>query len=395
MNKILELREKRAKLWEDTKAFLDSKRDENGILSDDHTEQYEKMEKDVVNLGKEIERLERQSQIELELSKATSEPIRNKPDNSITGELTGRKSKEYMDAFWNLMKNKNMYNVQNALQIGTDSEGGYLAPDEFEKKLIQALNDVNIMRELATIINTAHGDKKIPVVASKGTASWTDEESNSNESDDAFGQVTLGAHKVSTLIKVSEELVNDSVFNLQAYIISEFARRIGTAEEAAFINGDAVGKPTGVFGSADLGIRTAVNNAITFDEVIDLYHSLREPYRKKASWITNDSTIKVVRKLKDSNGQYLWAPSVQAGQPDKILNRPVRTSASAPEIASDTRIMTFGDYSYYWIADREGRAFQRLNELFAVSGQVGYRAYERVDGKLTLSEAVKAMKMAV
>jgi HK97 family phage major capsid protein len=281
MNKILELREKRAKLWEDTKAFLDSKRDENGILSNDHTEQYEKMEKDVVNLGKEIERLERQSQIELELSKATSEPIRNNPDNSITGDLTGRKSKEYMDAFWNLMKNKNMYNVQNALQIGTDSEGGYLAPDEFEKKLIQALNDVNIMRELATIINTSHGDKKIPVVASKGTASWTDEEANSNESDDAFGQVTLGAHKVSTLIKVSEELVNDSVFNLQAYIISEFARRIGTAEEAAFVNGNGTGKPTGVFGSADLGITTAVNNAITFDEVIDLYHSLKRAIQKE------------------------------------------------------------------------------------------------------------------
>ncbi|MDF2672417.1 MAG: phage major capsid protein [Clostridiales bacterium] len=174
MNKILELREKRAKLWDSTKAFLDSKRNENGLLSAEDTATYEKMEADVVNLGKEIDRLERQAALDLELSKATSNPIKNNPKGSIGEEKTGRESNEYKDSFWKAMRNKNSFDVHNALQIGTDSEGGFLAPDEFEKTLIESLQEQNVFRQLANIITTSSGDKKIPVVATKGTASWVD-----------------------------------------------------------------------------------------------------------------------------------------------------------------------------------------------------------------------------
>jgi HK97 family phage major capsid protein len=139
MDKILELREKRTKLWESTKAFLDSKRNENGLLSAEDTAAYEKMEADVVNLGKEIDRLERQVLLDLELSKPINSPIKNKPKSNIDDEKTGRASDEYRNAFWRTMRNKNSYDVQNALQVGTDSEGGYLVPDEFEKTLIRPL----------------------------------------------------------------------------------------------------------------------------------------------------------------------------------------------------------------------------------------------------------------
>lgn len=398
MNKILELREKRAKLWDSTKAFLDSKRNDNGLLSSDDTATYEKMEADVVNLGKEIERLERQAAIDLELSKATSNAIRNNPNANPQGEKTGRASNEYRNAFWKTMRNKNSFDVQNALQIGTDSEGGYLAPDEFEKILIESLEEQNIFRQLANVITTSSGDKKIPVVAGKGTASWVDEEGVIPESDDSFGQVSIGAYKLATMIKVSEELLNDSVFNLESYIAKEFARRIGAKEEEAFFIGDGIGKPTGVFnttGGAALGVTTASATAITLDEIMDLFYSLKSPYRKNAIFTMNDATVKAIRKLKDGNGQYIWQPSITAGQPDTILNRPVKTSSYVPILGSAAKIIAFGDFSYYWVADRQGRSFQRLNELYATTGQVGFKATQRVDGKLILPEAIKVLQMKV
>jgi HK97 family phage major capsid protein len=396
MNKILELREKRAKLWDSTKAFLDSKRNENGLLSAEDTATYEKMEADVVNLGKEIDRLERQATLELELSKATSSAIKNNPKGSIAEEKTGRASNEYKDFFWKAMRNKNSFDVHNALQVGTDSEGGFLAPDEFEKTLIESLEEQNIFRQLANIITTSSGDKKIPVVATKGTASWVDEEGAIPESDDAFSQVSIGAYKLATMIKVSEELLNDSVFNLESYIAKEFARRIGAKEEEAFFIGDGTGKPTGIFNAtsgAELGVTTASATTITFDEIMDLFYSLKSPYRKNSVFLMNDATVKAIRKLKDGSGQYLWQPSVTAGQPDTILNRPVKTSAYAPTLGSSAKTIAFGDLSYYWVADRQGRSFQRLNELYAATGQVGFKATQRVDGKLILPETIKVLQM--
>lgn len=394
MSKVLELKEKRAKSWEAAKAFLDSKQGSNGLMSAEDAATYDKMEAEVVDLGKEIDRLERQAVIDAELAKATSTPITNKPNTQPGGETkTGRATDEYKRAFWNSMRNKNSYEIQNALSSGTDSEGGYLVPDEYEKKLVEALEDEVFFRSLATVIKTSSGDRKIPIVTSKGEAAWIDEGGQFPESDDSFGQTSIGAHKLATMIKVSDELLNDSVFNIEQYISKEFGRRIGTKEEEAFFIGDGTGKPIGIFnktGGADIGV-TAATTSITFDDVMDLYYSLRAPYRNKATWLLNDSTVKAIRKLKDGNGNYIWQPSVREGEPDRILNRPYRTSIYVPELAAGNRVMAFGDYSYYWIADRQGRSFKRLNELFATTGQVGFLASERVDGKLILSEAVKTL----
>lgn len=395
MNKILELREKRAKTWENAKNFLDNRRNDNGLISDEDNAVYEKMEAEVVSLGKEIDRLERQATIDLELSKAVSIPIKEKPNVTDSPSKTGRASDEYRNAFWKLMRNKAGFEVKNALQIGTDSEGGYLTPDEFEHTLVEALEEEDIFRSLANVIQTSSGDRKIPVVATKGDASWVDEEGAIPESDDSFKQVTLSAYKLATMIKVSEELLNDSAFDLESYIAKEFGRRIGTKEEEAFFIGDGTGKPTGILdGTAggEVGKTTASATAITFDEIMDLFYSLKSPYCKNATFLMNDSTVKAIRKLKDGNGNYLWQPSVTAGTPDTILNRPVLTSAYMPEIATGNKTIAFGDYQYYWIADREGRSFKRLSELFAVTGQIGFVATQRVDGKLILPEAVKILK---
>ena len=312
-----------------------------------------------------------------------------------TIERIGRASDEYRTSFWDMMRSKApLPSVVNALQEGTDSEGGYLVPDEYERTLVEALEEENMFRQLAKVIRTSSGDRKIPVVATKGTASWIDEEGAYTESDDSFGQVSIGAYKVGTMIKVSEELLNDSVFDLESYIAKEFARRIGAKEEEAFFTGDGSGKPLGILaatGGAETGVTAASSTAVTADELMDLFYSLKSPYRKKAVWVLNDSTIKAVRKLKDSTGQYLWQPSLVAGTPDTLLGRPVKTSAYMPVIAAGAKTIAFGDFSYYWIADRQGRSFKRLNELYAANGQVGFLGSQRVDGKLVLSEAVKVL----
>ena len=392
---ILELREKRAKAWEAAKAFLDSHRTDKGVLSAEDDATYSRMEQEITDLGNEISRMERLEALDAQMKKPVNQPLTGKPMSSRTIERTGRASDEYRTSFWDMMRSKApLPSVVNALQEGTDSEGGYLVPDEYERTLVEALEEENVFRQLAKVIRTSSGDRKIPVVATKGTASWIDEEGAYTESDDSFGQVSIGAYKVGTMIKVSEELLNDSVFDLESYIAKEFARRIGAKEEEAFFTGDGSGKPLGILavtGGAQTGVTAASSTAVTADELMDLFYSLKSPYRKKAVWVLNDSTIKAVRKLKDSTGQYLWQPSLVAGTPDTLLGRPLKTSAYMPVIAAGAKTIAFGDFSYYWIADRQGRSFKRLNELYAANGQVGFLGSQRVDGKLVLSEAVKVL----
>jgi len=393
---IIEMREKRTKLLATMDGFLETHRNDKGVLNAEDDAVYAGMEKDLAALTNEIKRMERREAIDAELSKPVSAPITGKPMNGGDQEKTGRAATAYNSNFWNVMRSKApMPEVINALQVGDDAEGGYLVPDEYEHKLIEALEEENIFRKLAHTIQTDSGERKIPVVASKGTANWIDEEGPYEDSDDAFSQITIGAHKLGTTIKVSEELLRDSVFNLEDYISREFARRIGAREEESFFTGDGNGKPLGVLadaGGAEVGVTAASATAITADELMDLFHSLKTPYRKNAVWVMNDATIKAVRKLKDNNGQYLWQAALTAGAPNTLLGRPVYTSAYMPTIAAGAKSVAFGDFKYYWIADRQGRTFKRLNELYAKNGQVGFIGSQRVDGKLTLTEAIKVLQ---
>ena len=397
MNQILTMREKRANLWDAAKKYRDAHIGEDGTMSAEDAATYDRMVEDVDRMKTEVERLERQQAIDAELNQPIAKPLTGKPLQPGMDEKTGRATDSYRNAFWKAMRNKTVRpEVYNALEVGTDSEGGYLVPDEYEHTLIEALEEKNIFRRLAHVIHTSSGERKIPVSVSKGTAAWIDEEAAYPESDDSFGQVSISAYKLATMIKISEELLNDSVFNMPAYISKEFARRIGAAEEEAFFTGNGTGKPLGILaatGGAQTGLTAASSTTVTFDEIIDLYYSLRAPYRQDAVFIMNDATIKALRKLKNGSGDYIWQPSVTLGAPDRVLNRPVYTSQYMPMLAAGAKTILFGDLSYYWVADREGRQFKRLNELYAATGQVGFLASERVDGKLILGEAVQVLAM--
>ena len=396
---IIELRNKRAKALEAAKAFLESRRGEDGCLSAEDDATYTSMEATIAKLGAEIGRMERMEAMDAEMSKPVNTPITEKPTTAKVDTKTGRAADAYKGAFWKATRAKNgmvSHEVTNVLQEGVDSEGGYLVPETYEKTLVQTLADQMVFRKLAHAFTTASTNHKIPVVATHGTANWVEESGEIPETTETFAQKHLGAHKLSALIKVSEELLNDSAFDLEGYFQKEFIRRMANAEEIAFITGDGNGKPTGLFNDdegAEVGVTAASATAITADEIIKLYHSLRAPYRQNAVWLLNDSTVEAIRLLKDQNGQYIWHSGLKDGAPDTLLGRPVYTSTAVPGIGAGQKVIAFGDLSYYWIGDREGINFRRLNELYAQKGQVGFLATKRVDAKLILPEAIKVMQM--
>ena len=344
MSKILEMIEKRNKAWEGAKAFLESKRDKDGLISEEDALVYDEMEKKVHNFSLEIERLQKMEELDKELSKPTSNAIVTKPMKvDEKEEKKGRARDEYKNAMLNALRT-NFKRVENVLQEGVDADGGYLVPDEYDDRLIETLEEENIMRSLGTTITTS-GQHKINIAMSDPAAAWIEEGGALNFGDSKFAQVLLDAH-----------------------------------------NGDGNGKPTGIFNKTNGGTYLKDITAVKSDDLIDLIHALKRPYRKNATFIMNDKTIAQVRKLKDNNGAYIWQPSYQEGEPDRILGYPVKTSAFAPENA-----IAFGDFSYYNIGDRGARSFKELTELFAGNGMIGFVAKERVDGKLVLKEAVQIL----
>ncbi|HEM5075617.1 TPA: phage major capsid protein, partial [Streptococcus suis] len=242
MSTLLELKEKRNQAWQQAKTFLDSVRTEDGLVSEEDSKRYDDMEAKINLYNQEIARLERQEKIDLELAQPASQALIGQPttvlnDKTTEEEKKGVASDIYAKTFWTSVRKRHFFDVKDVLRVGEDTEGGHLVPDEYEKKLVQGLQEENFFRSLATVIKTSSGERKIPVVTGHGSASWMDENGLYPETEETFGQVTLDSHKIGTAIRISEELLNDSVFDLESYMTAEFARRIGTEEEKSFLIG--------------------------------------------------------------------------------------------------------------------------------------------------------------
>ena len=388
---ITELRNKRAKLWNTMEGFLDTHRNSMGVLSAEDDNTYSNMERDLDSLTNEIKRMERREAIETELNKPVNQPLTSAPSGAEMPK-SGRASNEYKEDFDRHLRGKVL--VHNVLSEGTDADGGYLVPEDFERNIVTALEEENVIRSLAKVITTQH-ERKIPVATGHSTAQWTAENAAYTESNPTFGQKQIDAFKLTDLCRVSVELLQDSAFDIEDYLMKEFARAFGIAEEQAFCVGTGVNQPTGIFtaNGGQVGVTAASSTAITADELISLVYSLKAPYRRNAKFLLNDATISIIRKLKDNNGAYLWQPSVQAGQPDRLLGYEIYTSPYVPTVAAGALAIAFGDFKNYWIGDRAGRTVQRLNELYATNGQIGYVSTERVDGKVILPEGIKLFKM--
>lgn len=411
MQTIEAMQDERHKLAKKAEGVLKAASDEKRNITAEESTELDRIFADVDALDKQIEARKRidaiggPDDIEIE-ERRIDDTIEDENDGrERRGGRDGRYTRgviadpNYVRAFWQYMRRGKSSlggDELRALETGTASEGGNLTYEEFERRIVEKLNEANIMRQLATVIQT-NGDRNIPVEDTIAEAAYTAEEgAYSEDTTSTFSQVVLGAHKLTYIIKVSEELLFDaSDLDLEEYLARAIARKFAAKEEEAFVNGSGSGQPQGVFGAAGAGKTAASATAFTADELIDLYHSVKRAYRQNGSWLANDAIIKVIRKFKDTNdGQYLWQPGMQAGEPDRLLGRPIYASSGAPStMTTGDNVVVFGDMSYYWIADRGARVIQRLNELYAGNGQVGFRAYERHDGNLAVSEAVKVLTL--
>ena len=273
----------------------------------------------------------------------------------------------------------------------TAGDNGAVIPTSIANKIIEMVKEISPLYQLSTHYDVG-GNLTIPSYdesSQKITMAYANEFTALTSSSGKFTSITLGGFLAGALTKISVSLINNSKFDIVSYVIRKMAEAASEWIENELINGTA-SKIDGL-SKVDPAVTAASATAITADELIDLQESIPDKLQANCIWVMGRATRKAIRKLKDSNGQYLWQPSLTAGTPDTILGRPVRTSAYMPAIAASAKTIAFGDFSYYWIADRQGRSFKRLNELYAANGQVGFLASQRVDGKLILSEAIKVL----
>ena len=396
MKKTIEMREKRAKLLTDMRKMLDENPEG---LSGEQNQSYERMEKEFDTLGQDIEREERLEAFERELQTHMRKPL--------TDEQPGQRNKndadkdmEYREAFFAFVRHgvngvsdgQRELLKSRALVEGTNSLGGYLVPTMIANDILSGLNAESWIRSMANVYSTMNTND-IPTDESIPSFDWLAEGGTYQEKEQTFGQVVIGAHKTGGIIKVSEELLEDSAFDLEGHLSKKIITGFDAAEEQAFLTGDGSGKPTGVVTSAGTGTTAASATAITTDEVIDFVYSMLPRYRKDATIIGSTSFHKAVRKLKDSNGQYIWQPAFTKEGDDTLLGKPFKESEYMAAIATGAVPAVMANFKYYDVADRGSMYIQRLLEKYADTGMVGYRVRKRTEGKLTIASAAKKFVM--
>lgn len=297
---------------------------------------------------------------------------------------------EYTKSFDKYLSARNIQDAMAAMTEGVDTDGGYVVPESYQATVVAKLNALSATRGISTVLTTT-STTNIPTEGEAPTFTWIDEGADYGETKSTFGNKKLGAYKLGGIIKVSKELLQDTSIDFDSYMAGQIARGIDKAEAPAFATGDGVSKPTGYAVTATVGANstTAAVDAVTADELIDIFFNLKAEYRERATWRCTDSTLKAISKLKDSNGEYLVG-TLADGISMTIKGRPVIIDNSMAELGTGNKFIVFGDFSYFQIADRGGMTIQRLDELFAGKGLVGFQVTKRVDAKVIIEEAFNA-----
>lgn len=296
------------------------------------------------------------------------------------------------EGFMNLVRfgdSSNAEKVMNAVGTGSSS-AGYLVPEDLYNEIVRIMYEEAAMMELGHVITTKTLTD-IPIDSTAVTAYWIDEAGAFTESSPTVTRIQLGANKVGALVKVSEELLADSAFNVEEYLTGLAGVALARSAENEFINGTVSGRPTGIIGSATQALTSSVTNSFNYANIMSLFTSVKTPYAKNGSFLVNRATLGTIMTLQDGASQYIFQPAYGNGQPDLLLGRPLKTSEYMPALTTGAKGILFGDFNHYKIGLRGGMSVQRLNELYAGNGQVGFRFFTRMDGKLALAEAVKSM----
>jgi HK97 family phage major capsid protein len=283
------------------------------------------------------------------------------------------------------------------LVVGTAGAGGNTVPTSFVRALYDFLEVYSGMRRTnATIVTTTGGEKlEFPKVTAHGTAALVLEGSAIAEADPAFGKMTLDAYKYGQLLQYSSELAADTGVDLVGFAARDLGRALGRVTDTAYVNGTGSNQPQGVMTAIGTAITggTGVAGVPTFDNLIDVVYSVNEDYRVNAQWLMRDATAGAIRKLKDTDGQYLWQPSQQIGQPDRLLAFPVVTDPNVAATGTGIVSVAFGDFSTFYIRDVGAIRLERSDDYAFANDLVTWRALLRTDSDLIdLTGSIKAFR---
>lgn len=295
------------------------------------------------------------------------------------------------------------YREYHDLTKGSATAGGHTVPVGFVPKLYEHLIDTGAIRQTnVTVLTTDSGENlPIPKTTDHGAAAAIIAEGGTfTESDPAGTQVILNSYKYGKLLDVSTELIEDTKVDLLGYLARAAGFAIGLGTGAHYITGTGTGQPQGITAAGTVGKTGLVGQTLTVigDDLVDLFHSVLPPYRRNGSWILNDLSAAVIRKLKDGTGgaglgNYLWQPGLQAGFPDTIFGRPVYTDPNMPVMAANALSIAFGDFSlYYVIRDVDSVQFKRSDDFRFDSDLVSFRVRFRTDGKQLINGTNAAVK---
>ncbi|ACM35607.1 MULTISPECIES: phage major capsid protein [Rhizobium/Agrobacterium group] len=283
-----------------------------------------------------------------------------------------------------------------ALVVGDDTKGGYLAPAEFQAEVIKGVVELSPIRQAVRVGSTGAGSVILPKRTGRPTASWVGEDEEREETTMSYGQLEIPVHEIACYIDVSQRLLEDSAINVESEVATDLSEEFAVKEASAFSNGNGVKKPLGLQNAP--GIAEIINgNAanVSGDKLIALMYAMPAQYRNNGSWLMNGTTLGIIRTMKDGNGNYLWQPSYQAGQPSTLLGRPVIEDPTMPDIAANAFPLMYGDFSKaYRIYDRVGMSILRDPFTQATKGLVRFHARRRVGGGPVLTEALRKLKMA-
>ena len=295
---------------------------------------------------------------------------------------------EYNEHFWNYIRGKEGH--ENHLELGRKVTGAYVMPTVSETKFDKRLAEESLFRQLGTCLYALNGPSTILAKVNTDSATWV-APGGAIPAYDAindFSTYGLCDHKLAVVMQLDASLLHDNYPRFEAYFTDRLVKDFAHAEEDGFINGTGVDMPTGILaesGGAEVGVTTA---AITYEDVVKLFFSLGKDYRKNAVWLMNSETALTLRTLKDAGGNYIWNHAN-----DTILGKRVVISEYMPGADSGSKPIAFGEFSFYWVVDRSHMTIRTLRERFFETDQIGYLAYELLDGKLTRSEAIKVMQM--
>jgi HK97 family phage major capsid protein len=398
---IQEKKQKRANLVNQARELIERAQDADRDMDTAENEQHRKILADVNKMKDHIDLLEQQYEAEQSVEGVGNQSHRQNPGKQDQGNDNPRASEDYIKSFRNYLLSGN---IQNSLQMTDDPSGGFItSPLDFINQLIKDVDDLVFIRQWATKFKTNAKSLGAPSLdADPDDFDWTSEVGTVNEDKSMkFGRRELTPHALSKLIKVSMKLLRSSLQDPEDLVRARMAYKLGLTQEKAFLTGNGVNQPLGVFTASKDGISTNrdVSNGNTATEIqLDglkaVKWSLKAQYHEKAKWMFHRDGLEQIDKLKDANGQYLWQPSIQVGEPDRLLNFPYYASESVPNVFTTGKYVgMLGDFSNYWIVDSQDFGVQRLVELYAGNNQVGFIGRGETDGMPVKEEAFSRVKL--